>query len=302
MDLISVKEKKQHSSLYVPYSYYACMIPDYIPVVPLHWHNEFEISFISDGTGIFRSGNQSVIARAGDIIIILPNMLHSIYPYDEKRLSYDTILFNQSMIYGTCDDRCYTECLSLFCSPDSFVKLPITVDHPDYEILKNSLQNVMTCAKANNGQMDLFLKSELLHIFWLLISNNDLCHSSHNSALPINSIRPVLEYIRKNFSDDISIKQLAQVSHLSKSYFMNLFRRATGISAIEYVNQIRIQAACKLLNNTDISSAETAFTCGFQNLSNFNRQFRKFTGFSPIEYRKQMRNAPAFQNISDHIT
>lgn len=287
MDLAGTKEKKQHSSLYIPYSYYDCVIPDFFPSVPLHWHTEFEISLVSKGTGIFRCGNRSVIAGAGDIIIILPNMLHSISPYNNEQFCYNTILFNQTMVYGSCDDRCYTECLSLFCASGSYIRLPVTAEHPCYDQMKNALETVMNCARKNSGQTDLLLKSELLRIFWLLLQNNDLCHLGHEDALPMDSIRPALEYIRSDYGNDITVEQLADTCHLSKSYFMNLFRKVTGLSAIEYVNQIRIQAACELLSTTNILSSDAAFTCGFRNLSNFNRQFRKFTGFSPSGYRKQ---------------
>lgn len=295
LNLVNTKEKKQHSSIYIPYSYYHCILPDLFPFVPLHWHNEFEISFISEGNGIFRCGDQSVAAGPGDLIVILPNMLHSICQSDEKRLVYDTILFSQSMIYGTGDDRCYIECLSHCCSSDCFVRLPVTAEHPAYDELKKAVLHVIYSAKTGSGQMDLLLKSELLRIFWLLIQNHDLRSSKHNSSLAANSIRPVLSFISQNYTEPISVEQLAEMVHLSKSYFMNVFRSTTGISALEYVNQIRIQAACQLLRDTGMRSSEIAFSCGFQNLSNFNRQFRKFTEFSPVEYRKQVHSTPAFQ-------
>lgn len=99
----SIEEKRRHSSILVPYSYYKCIIPDYFLYVPLHWHSEFEINIIISGTGDFKCGTSLIKAKPGDIIIIRPNMIHSIYPNDSK-LIYDTVVFNQSML-GSLDDR-----------------------------------------------------------------------------------------------------------------------------------------------------------------------------------------------------
>lgn len=288
MESNCTKEKKQHSSMYIPYSYYNCAIPDLYPNVPLHWHNEFEISLIAEGTGIFRCAEKTITANAGDIIIILPNTLHAVQPAGSKRLVYNTIVFNETMISGSANDRCFTECITRFCTKESYIDLPITDQQPFYTELKNSLTKIFRCAESNDGLSDLLLKSELLHTLWLLLKNDTIFCKEASAMHPVDSIRPILEYIQLHYTDELSIEQLACISHLSKSYFMCLFRQVTGLSAIEYVNQIRIQAACKLLTKKDLRSSDIAFSCGFRNLSNFNRQFRRFTGFTPMEYRKKL--------------
>ena len=67
---------------------------------------------------------------------------------------------------------------------------------------------------------------------------------------------------------------------------MSKFKQFAGISAIEYITQLRIKKACEMLLETDCTSAQAAFDSGFRNLSNFNRQFRKIMGCSPNKYRK----------------
>ena len=52
--LSAAKEKRQHGSMQVPYSYYDCRMPDYFPGVPLHWHGEMELNYIKRGTGYFQ--------------------------------------------------------------------------------------------------------------------------------------------------------------------------------------------------------------------------------------------------------
>lgn len=71
---------------------------------------------------------------------------------------------------------------------------------------------------------------------------------------------------------------------------MYRFKQVVGISAMEYVIQLRIKSACDMLRSSGCTSVEIAFACGFQNLSNFNRQFKKCVGCTPRQYRQLQKN------------
>ncbi len=132
------------------------------------------------------------------------------------------------------------------------------------------------------------MKSELLRLFWLLENSGDIDCKTHSEVNRSEVIRPALEYIAENYSENITIEQLAGTVHLSKSYFMNRFRQAAGVSAVEYITQFRIRAACSALAESTKTVSEISFECGFRNLSNFNRQFRRLMGCTPNEYRKKV--------------
>lgn len=78
MNLYAIKEKCQHGSIQVPYSYYDCGIPDYFTSVPLHWHSEMELNYIKSGNVFFKYEDQTISAKPGDIFLIQPNVLHAI--------------------------------------------------------------------------------------------------------------------------------------------------------------------------------------------------------------------------------
>ena len=129
-----------------------------------------------------------------------------------------------------------------------------------------------------------------MRTFWLLINSGSILYGDYNQTVSDKNIKDTIEYIKDHYNTGLSVKSLAQNVHLSESYFMGKFRRVTGMGVIEYVNIIRIKAACGLLVNSDFSSAQIAFEVGFRNLSNFNRQFKKIVGHSPREYRKAMQS------------
>lgn len=283
----SIEEKRRHSSILVPYSYYKCIIPDYFLYVPLHWHSEFEINIIISGTGDFKCGTSLIKAKPGDIIIIRPNMIHSIYPNDSK-LIYDTVVFDQSML-GSLDDRSGSELIRPLILGYDEIDLPISIAYPGYNKIRKSLSCIISCSAENNTKSDLILKSELLKLFWLLIENGCTHHLCKRNIVGNDSIRRVLEYIKESFNENITIEQLADIAHLSKSCFMSKFKHAAGMGAIEYINRLRIKSVCEMLADTDMTASEAAFKSGFNNISNFNRIFKKTMGCTPLEYRKTLR-------------
>lgn len=286
---MNYEEEKRHSSQLVPFSWYKCFIPDYFANVPLHWHGEFEINFIISGCAEFICGDDRFLSHEGDIVVIPPNMLHAIYPNEDCKQRYDTIVFSAEMIGASENDRCAAECIKPLTNGGASVNCRITSGHIYYDELKTTAENIFSCAKGNTPRLDMLMKSELLRFFWLLWESGDISAADENTVSKSDMIRPAIEYMNENFAENITVRQLAEVSHVSKSYFMRRFKEAAGMGAIEYLSRLRIKKACEILSETDKTSSETAAECGFGNLSNFNRQFRAVVGCTPREYRRLVK-------------
>lgn len=291
MMLSAAKEKRQHGSMQVPYSYYDCRMPDYFPGVPLHWHGEMELNYIKRGTGYFQYEDRLLTAHAGDIFLIQPNLVHAILPAEQESMFYDTIVFHQNMLIGGYDDRSYTEILQPFFSARRRIQAPISPEHSGYAALSASVHQIFRCIRENSAVSDLLLKSELLRFFYLLAASPELYTDHPAMPAAAENLRPVLAYIQEHFADPITIEELARLSHLSKSYFMSCFKQTFGLGAVEYLTQLRIKAACEALRSTTRSVSEIAYDNGFRNLSNFNRQFRNKVGCTPQMYRKEFQNS-----------
>ena len=283
------EENRVHSTLLVPFSYYKCLIPDYFAAVPFHWHSEFEINHIISGCAEFICGDDKFVSAEGDIIIIPPNMFHAIYPHDNSKQIYDTIVFSPEMLGASENDRSAVSCVRPIINGEFVVNSRITKEHIYYDEIKISVDNIFSCAKGNTPQLDMLMKSELLRLFWLLEISGDIYCASENAVSTGGIIRPAIEYMNENIGEDITIELLADTVHLSKSYFMRCFKKTVGIGAIEYLAQLRVKKVCALLCETDMTASEAAFGCGFRNLSNFNRRFKEIMGCTPREYRKAAR-------------
>lgn len=280
------RENRQHSTTFIPYSHYECRIPDDFVSVTMHWHSEFEINYIVCGRGEFICGDEKFTGEAGDIVVIPPNMLHAAYSSDNNPLIYHAFVFNANMLGSSSNDRCTNDCIRPIINGNIQIKSHISPDMPAYEAILASTRSVFACINDNSSLGDLLLKSELMRLFWLLESNRDIVCEKNNKVSYSDIIRPALEFMASNYQLDITVDMLADMVHLSKSYFMNCFKKAVGIGAIEHLTQLRISAACDALSSTDMMISDISINCGYTNLSNFNRQFMKLMGCSPKQYRK----------------
>ncbi|MBO5177370.1 MAG: AraC family transcriptional regulator [Lachnospiraceae bacterium] len=280
------KENRQHSTPLIPYSYYSVNIPESLNNVPMHWHSEFELNRILRGAGEFICGDERFTAKEGEVLLIPPNMLHAAYPLENHELVYQVLVFHPAMIGANTNDRCTIECIRPIINGSVQVSNAIGPESQKYDEIKSSVDCIFSCVYGNLPQLDLLLKSELLRLFWLL-DQTELSTIDDTSISYTEIIRPALEYMTKNLQETITIDRLADLSHLSKSYFMSCFKKAVGMGAIEHLTHLRINAACDALSDTNKIISEIAFSCGYSNLSNFNRQFKQIMGCSPKEYRKR---------------
>ena len=276
-------EKRKHSSLYVPFSYYESVIPDFFPFVPMHSHQEWELNFVTEGEGKLGTDRSQYRMESGDIVLLCPYTLHAIE--STERIVYHTVVFHSNML-GITGDRCYSEEIAPFMNHNAEL-IYIKPDNVYYEELHRAAQMVVTCAKGNTARLDLRMKSELLRFLWFA-GESGACVTTE-SDMENDQIRQVIDFIHDNYGEPLSLEEMAEQANLSKSWFMQRFKETTGISAMEYLNRLRVQKVCEqILDGKGIS--EIAFACGFRNLSNFNRIFKNIVGMTPREYLYQYKD------------
>ena len=279
------REKRQHATALVPYSLYRCRIPTDFRSVPLHWHSELEINRIRQGRGEFLCGGDRWEMEEAELLTLPPNLLHAAYSAPNAGLIYDALVFSPSMLGANDRDRCAIECVRPLINGTMTAAVRIDRRNPRYPALRDCADRIFSCVEENSAYGDLLLKSELLRLVWILEGDPAFLRRERPGIRDWESLRPALEYMMENFSERITVELLAQVSHQSASHFMSCFKKAAGVSAMEYLAQLRINAACEALASTKEKISEIALRCGYGNLSNFNRQFRRIAGCSPKEYR-----------------
>lgn len=101
----------------------------------------------------------------------------------------------------------------------------------------------------------------------------------------------VCDFIHSHLTEEIDRAQLARLAHLSEGAFSRFFSSRTGKTVPEYVNEVRVGRACRMLAEDAANITDIAMDCGYRNLANFNRRFRQVTGMTPSAYRAKFRGA-----------
>ena len=136
----------------------------------------------------------------------------------------------------------------------------------------------------------------LFEILSILSESTELTFVNNEVYNPINDqiksdrISDVFDYVKENYKEDISLIEIAKIANLTPTSFCRMFKIKTKKSFVEYLNEIRVSNACKLLIETDMGISEIAYECGYKTASNFNQLFKKLTGTTPGEYRKKAGN------------
>lgn len=275
-------EKVKHATEQVPYTYYKSKIPENVLSVPPHWHREFEINFVREGSAVFRVGEKEYEAGAGDILLIQPDAVHYIYSR-EGFCIYDTLVFSMDMLGGGAD-RANREHIAQI--RDGRIEILPIVRKSDacYQSFCTCIENIFTYA-TRSALDDIMVKSHLLEMIYLLIQKGYTALSDIQTVK--KTLKPILEYIAEHVGEEMNIRDLAGLAHLSESYFMAQFKKQTGMSAVEYIHKLRIEMAQEMLRNGDLSVLQIAGECGFKNISNFNRCFKKHTGKTPLAYKNR---------------
>ncbi|MGI6562201.1 MAG: helix-turn-helix domain-containing protein [Clostridia bacterium] len=122
----------------------------------------------------------------------------------------------------------------------------------------------------------------------------DLSGSAFRSATYYDdaAVKKAIEYITDNYQNNLTLAEIANVTHYSPYHFLRLFKRHTGITPFEYLLNVRIEKAKDMLIKTDCTMSQICDLCAFGSLSHFSCVFRKKTGVSPTEYKNKLYGTP----------
>jgi len=143
--------------------------------------------------------------------------------------------------------------------------------------------------RANHSAIDQAIQRTLVQCVLLTLAKQigGAAEAETKPAPPL--VQRVLEYIARHCEEPLTLETLSERFRCSKSYLCRLFRQCTGQTVVHYANGMRIQNACRLMEQTNLSLSAVSQLCGFNSLAYFDRQFRQFTGQTPTEYARQHR-------------
>ena len=250
-----------------------------------HYHPEFELTYIEKGRGNRLVGDQIAEFSDGDLIFIGANLPHtwsSIQLPDGSLSKAHVVQFKNDFI---------GQQLAMI----EFKNIKSLIERSRYGISFGQ-------AISEELKPDLIKLSRLSHIekllslyaildrlgqsqdFQLITSPH---YTSSLSANIENRLDTVCRYINEHYAEAITLEEVASMSHMTKTSFCRFFKKMTGKSFSDYLNEIRVVNVCTSLMDTSLGITQIALACGFSSITHFNRTFTRKKGMSPRAFRKK---------------
>ena len=277
-----LRETKQHGAAWFPFNIYPCTIPKDFPQVALHWQDSVELVFIKKGRGIVQAGLTAYTAAAGEIYIFAPGVLHALRQLPGEVMEYENIIFDLELL-GGAGDVCAEKYLLPLQSGRLALPTRLTPDDWGYDWAVKCLHGVEEFNRLQDVGYELCIKGELLLFLAALVGRaGDLPPADTPDT---RRLKTVVRLVHERYAGELHVTDAAAACGCSPSHFMRWFRKMTGQSFTEYLNEHRLSAAAEALRSGNDTILAIAEQCGFDNLSYFNRLFKKQSGITPRTYR-----------------
>ncbi|GAA5224745.1 AraC family transcriptional regulator [Membranihabitans marinus] len=269
-----------------------------------HYHPEVELTYIRKSSGTRLAGDSIDRFSDGDLILLGPNLPH--------------MWRNDDVYFEKSSDQ-HIEAVAIHFREDfwgsTFLDLP--ENKHIKELIRKSKRGLKIKGKTHaiiSQQMETILQVkgtkrilQLLQILDILALSEELEPLSSQGFIddykmdPNDKINEIYQYTLSNFKNGISIDEVAQHVHISPNYFCRYFKKRTSKTFIEFVTELRVGHACKLILDGNLSISQICYESGFNNLSNFNRKFKELTGQAPSDYYKEYSKNNSISNLHPNV-
>ena len=254
---------------------------------PIHNHEVFELNFVEHAAGVRRIvGDSSEVIGEYDLVLITsPDLEHV---WEQNTCNSDdiheiTIQFDLGMSEDSLFGRNpFISVRKMMNEARKGIAFPMSAIMKVYKEL-------VSLSTVKDGFYAVMQFMAILYELSRCEGIRTLASSSYAKIAVEDDSRRILKvksFIAQNYMDELRLKQLADIAGMSSSAFSRFFKLHTGRNLSEYIIDIRLGYAARLLVDTSRSISEISFECGFNNLSNFNRIFKRKKGCSPSEFRE----------------
>jgi AraC-like DNA-binding protein len=283
--------KLEQISLKEDESFFIGVFQDNLETSTWHYHNNYEISFITEGTGKRIVADSIEEFQPGDLVFIGSNLPHVWIAEKEQKVLTDRTL-----------EMVFLQFSTNMLSPQLLALPEFRQVKKAFELSDRGIQIVgQTLNEVSEIMLQLpFLKSfDRMNYFFRMM--NIIGESETNISLASEEymrkrfttgnrrIGLLHNYLMNHYREEIDLKKLAELVNMAEGSLCRFFKMNVGTSIFEYLNRIKVDFACKLLMDPETGIFDVCLDSGFNNLSHFNRQFRKNTGVTPSEYRKRFK-------------
>lgn len=278
------KEKARHGEAGFPIQRYRTTLHATYQDVPTHWHEEAELTLIVRGASTYTVQLESEQVREGDIVFVPPQVLHAVTTGGGEMES-DTFVFHMNLLGAGTGDVCSLRYLAPLSSQKLTPPTVIRREHPLYEQLLRIIRDMNCIWEGKEPGYELMIKAQLLTVLALLVpycvkDSAELALRAEHAE----KIKAALDFMDKNYGEEIAIADVAAACYFSQYHFMRFFKKYMGVSCGEYLKNLRLEKAAQAFTRGNTGILDVAMESGFRNLSYFYREFQKKYGYTPKQF------------------
>lgn len=243
-----------------------------------HWHRSIEIFAVFEGTLAFFINEEEYPLGSGEFILLNSNEIHSISSPEANRTIVLQIPMNVLRNVET------GEGLILF------THSPKRQDSKIMELIGSMYQEL----QERGSEYEWKVQSDFFMLVYLLLTKyrtREILPEEIRHYRKLNRLSTITDYIRENYTKELSLEMVADRFGYSPSYLSRMFRKYAQTNYKTYLQNVRIEYGFQELANTDHTIGEIALNNGFPNQKAFTREFKKKYGILPSEYRRGQKNA-----------
>lgn len=257
---------------------------------PWHFHSEYEIIYVEKGEGDCLVGDSIISYSKGDLILFGSELPHSMQSppeegeVSEPRVKGVNIQFEKDfMHYSISQYSQFIPIRNLLEDACRGIKFTMNRSGKIVRLLKQ--------IPSAKGADQIILLLSLLQQMATHENRKYLTTSSYvpsPSVMRNERVEKVIAYLNKHYTESVGLEEIASYTAMNPAAFCRYFKENTGKTFKEYVLDMRIGYACKLLTTSFMNISQISATCGFESPVHFNRIFKRVTGMTPSAYREQM--------------
>ena len=252
-----------------------------------HYHYEAELIYIVSGSGDVYIDTVNLKYKPKDIIFIPSHCVHSLNSNSEDTVIIG-VVFNFSLVDNSVFDIAFDEILS----KDSITEYVFDSNSSVHPFLSVSICNINTYYDKIHLKKPL-IYSEIIKICYFL---NEYYNLSKENSDSVSRIAPVIKYIKSNYYKNIKLSELSSIIHVCDNHLIRLFKSVTNKTPVNYINDVRIEHALKLLINSELSITEISYKVGFSNVNYMSNIFKTNLKISPSQYRKKSKTNAVYKS------
>jgi|TARA_R100000789_G_scaffold100299_1_gene109710 AraC-like DNA-binding protein len=253
-----------------------------------HYHPEIELVYVNGGSGKRQIGSHISYYQHGDLILIGSNLPHCGFTDSLTDNDKETVIqFSPDFLGKNFWELPEMRNIKVLLER---AKKGIVFQGEDKIMIGEKIEALssLTNYKRLLGLLDVLNMLENAKDFTLLNAEGFVLDTELEDN---NRINVIFNFVKNEFKRNITLEEIANLVSLTVPAFCRYFKKTTGKTFVQFVNEYRLVHAAKLLHQKQISITDVCFESGYNNFSHFNKQFKKFTGKSPSVYRNEIKFA-----------